>query len=228
MANFSQAIVKVLAAEGGYQNFASDRGNYNAYTADGEFLRSYEARQKQGLRAGTNWGISAGFYSGVLKREVSVEEMKDLTKADAQRIYKQYFWDRMNGDAINNQHLAEIIFDGYVNHGRTGNRMLQRVLNAMGKNLQVDGIIGPISVAAINAANVNKLLCSYVAARRKFYQTLARRVPSQLKFLRGWLNRLDKYMQDYTCTLPAQQNPAQKANGTTGLALAVGLAILLS
>ena len=132
MANFEQAVVKVLRLEGGYQNDPNDMGNYNAYSADGTFYRTYSGRKSNTARVGTNRGISAGLYSQLVGRAVTVEEMKAITEAKARDIYKRFFWDKMNGTAIRSQHLAEVIFDGYVNHGPFGNVLLQRLLQGMG------------------------------------------------------------------------------------------------
>jgi len=191
MADFSKAVDKVLDVEGGYQNMPEDIGNYNAYTAAGEKV-SRSRRKGMTLRAGTNYGISAEFLSGRLGREVSVAEMKNLTLNQAVQLYKESFWDTILGDAIRNQHLAEMIFDGRVNHGRTGVVLLQRAINGLGGNLVVDGIFGPKTLEAVNTFPAEQVYECLRAHRAQLYHELAKR-PGQHIFLNGWLNRLKKF-----------------------------------
>jgi len=65
MADFNQAVQKIIDVEGGYQNHPDDEGNYNAYTADGEFV-PYGSRKGRTLLVGTRWGISTQLYSAVV------------------------------------------------------------------------------------------------------------------------------------------------------------------
>lgn len=192
VASFSTAIPKVLAIEGGYQNDPADKGNYNAYTSSGQYV-AYANRRGYTLRAGTNRGISAGLYSSLLKREVSVAEMQAITEDQAIYIYRQVFWDSMLGDQIRSQALAELIFDSHVNHSSTGIRLVQRVLNHLGFDLVEDGKLGPNTLAAINSADTASLYNGILTAREQFYRSLVANDPSQGTFLQGWLNRLRKF-----------------------------------
>lgn len=216
MADFLPAVQRVLTAEGGYQNDPADLGNYNAYTGAGQFVE-YQNRKGYTLRAGTNRGISTGLYSGLMKREVKEAEIRAITQADAIDIFRQVYWNRMNGDQILNQQLADLILDSYVNHGTTGLRLVQKVLNSMGYNLVEDGVIGPLTLQAINTANVPQLYNGILEARKQLYYGLAENRPDNAKFLTGWLNRLAKF--------PAMAAQAIKNN--PGSSTAVGILILL-
>ena len=165
MARFAPAVEKILNAEGGYQNDVEDLGNYNAYDASGNFV-AYNQRKGQTLRAGTNRGISAGLYSSLRKREVSPEEMQAISRNKAIEIYRQVYWNKMKGDQITNQRLAELILDSYVNHGSTGIKLLQKVLNRMGKTLEVDGRLGNRTLSALHQVELESLYNGYIEARR--------------------------------------------------------------
>lgn len=214
MASFSSAIPKVLAIEGGYQNDPADWGNYNAYTSSGQYV-SYANRKGNTLRAGTMRGISAGLYSSLLKREVSEAEMQNISEDLAVNIYRRYYWDSILGDQIQNQAVAELIFDSKVNHGTTGIILVQRVLNRMGANLVEDGKLGPNTLAAVNSADPATLYNGVLQAREQLYYELVKSRPDNRKFLQGWLNRLAKF--------PAMAVQAAKDNP---LSLATGLAFI--
>lgn len=179
MANFDIAADIVLGHEGGYQANPADRGNYNSL----------------GQNVGTNWGISAKTYESWIKRPPSMAEMKAMQRDMALVIYKTNFWDRTKGDQVADQQLANIAFDGAVNHGvNGGNKMLQRACNDLGSILLVDGIIGPLSLAAINGHDPNALHDAYKERRRQKYLDIVANDASQSVFLNGWLRRLDSFV----------------------------------
>jgi lysozyme family protein len=169
MAIFNAAYLLVADAEGGYQNHPSDTGNYNSL----------------GQNVGTNLGISAKAYEDWINRPPSVADMRAITPAIAAEIYRRKYWDPILGDQIQSQQVANIFFDGRVNHGRTGVTLMQRVLG-----VNADGTVGPVTLAAINRANPSKLVNDYREARRAFYYQLVEGNPSYSAFLQGWLNRL--------------------------------------
>ena len=113
MAVFQIAYNIVAAHEGGFQIHPNDTGNYNSLSQ----------------LVGTNWGISAGVYEDWIGYPPTKTDMQQMTKSEAGQIYKVQYWDTIKGDQILNQALANIIFDGRVNHGYTGVKLLQEVLN---------------------------------------------------------------------------------------------------
>ena len=172
MASFTQAYNLVADAEGGYQQYSQDSGNYNSL----------------GQLVGTNWGISAPVYETYLGYPPSSDDMRSMTKSTAKAIYKSRFWDSILGDQIRNQSVANILFDGHVNHGRHGIRIAQRVLG-----VDDDAVVGPITLKALNNANPTQFVRDYAQARKDFYRYLASSNPSQQIFLNGWLNRLKMF-----------------------------------
>lgn len=172
MANFSEAVRKVLNMEGGYQDFINDSGNYNS----------------RGELVGTNRGISAPVYESWIGRPPSRNDMKAITRATAEEIYRKKYWLPIQGDRINPQYLAEIIFDGKVNQGQKGIMLLQEALG-----VPADGTIGPITLAAISRANPARLHDEYKRRRIAFYRQLAASNSSYSQFLTGWLNRMDNF-----------------------------------
>lgn len=172
MASFAPAYALVAEAEGGYQNHPNDTGNYNS---------------RREL-VGTNWGISAPVYEDWIGRPPTAAEMRAMSATEARSIYKARFWDDILGDHIQSQDVANIFFDGRVNHGRTGVRLMQRVLG-----VAQDGIVGLITLQALNRANPVQVFEQYKEARRAFYHQLVNNNQDYRVFLQGWLNRLANF-----------------------------------
>ena len=142
MAAFNLFIDKLLQLEAGYQDNKNDRGNYNA---DGQLV-------------GTKFGISAPKLEAYYKRTISRADMLDLPKSVAISIYGAD-WKRHRLNEFESQELAEVVFDGIVNHGPGsksvdgGVTLLQKALNAFGDKLVVDGVIGSKTLAAVSKQN---------------------------------------------------------------------------
>lgn len=171
MANFNTSYNRTAANEGGYQNSANDPGNYNS----------------AGQRVGTNWGINAKVYGAWIGHPPSVAEMQAMTKATAKAIMKANYWDKIWGDDLPNQYVADILFDGVVNHGK-GVRLAQEVLG-----VAADNIFGQQTYNALVAMQPAKFYNAYRERRRSYYFELVSASPGLAEFLDGWLARLSKY-----------------------------------
>lgn len=175
MHGFQQLIDALIAREGGYSNDPNDSG--------GE----------------TNFGITIAVarafgYKG---------SMKDMPREWAVRIYKARYWDSMLLDEVYaaSPILAEEMFDTGVNLGvsRAG-EFLQRSLNALNlqaklyPDLTVDGRVGPMSVAALNAYlkkrridGARVLIRALNSLQGAFYIDLAERRQKDEAYVFGWL-----------------------------------------
>lgn len=174
MANFNEFIPLLNKVEGGYQNLSGDQGNYNSL----------------GQRVGTNHGISARFYEDIIKRPPTVADMKNITLDKAKQLYKQYFWNDVQGDLLINQSVANIIADGAVNGGEGSiGKIVQRILvTNFGKSVSIDGDIGPKTAQAINSVNQLQLFTYILEARKKYYVDLGG------EFVNSWLTRLKTFV----------------------------------
>lgn len=175
--SFDIAYAPVARIEGGYQRFPQDRGNYNNLNQ----------------LVGTNWGIAAPVAERYFGRTVTEHDMRELTHDTAKKIFRRQFWDPHQFDRFPTQVLANLVFDGHVNHGAWGIKLLQRVLG-----VGEDGVVGPITLSALAAADPDEVYLGYLTARRKFYHAIVANRPSQQIFLRGWLRRLAHYQLEYT------------------------------
>lgn len=100
-------------------------------------------------------------------------------------FYKENYWDKVKGDDIAEQSVAESIFDFAVNAGvRTASKIAQVVVDAT-----PDGIVGNITLQNINQVNPELFVSNYALAKIARYARIVTRNDSQRKFLLGWINR---------------------------------------
>ena len=120
--------------------------------------------------------------------DIDVEDMKLLTVADATLVLKRYYWDRWQADRIENQSVADILVDWVWASGVHGIKIPQRILG-----VTVDGKVGNQTIAAVNAAEPSELFKQIWLARKDFLNGIVQRNPSQKRFIKGWLNRLNDF-----------------------------------
>ncbi len=124
----------------------------------------------------TNWGIDKRTYPDL--------DIKNLTRDEAIEIYYNDWWQKYRLDLLPNKVRGKI-FNVGVNTGmRQAVKFLQRAVN-----VNDDGIIGPVTLAAANEADPDIVLQSLRDQQRQFYINLANARPSSRKFLNGWLRR---------------------------------------
>jgi len=177
MASFNTYLPLLQQVEGGFQNNPKDRGNYNSLDQ----------------LIGTNYGISTGFYEGILGRPPTVADIKAITKPRAAELYRVYFWNAQRASEINSQAIANTIIDHQVNAGN-GVLVAQKLLNSrFGFSLAVDNRMGNNSLAAINSVDVGKFVTLFNEQRAAHYNTRS----NSSEFADGWLRRLTKFAVDY-------------------------------
>jgi len=118
---------------------------------------------------------------GISQRSYPKLDIAALTVEQAKAIYKRDFWDANQLDQFPLA-VAFEFFDCAVNCGAgTAARLLQRALD-----VAEDGIIGPVTLAAVGKNNADKLAKRMLAHRIKFYTKLS----NWPTFGAGWMNRL--------------------------------------
>lgn len=139
----------------------------------------------------TNWGIT--------KRDYPHLDIKALTKAEAEEIYRRDYWGRLRLDALVDDDVAAEIFDTGVNCGlQTASRIAQRACNALGSHLIVDGYLGPLSFAAIELATQKcktTLLVVLNCLQAARYVELTEKNETLKIFLKGWINNRVQLVQ---------------------------------
>jgi lysozyme family protein len=173
--NFEFAFKETLGYEGGYSDDPNDKGGKTKFgVTEVELKRSY------------NEGI------------VDHCNVKELTLDDAKVIYKDHYWDKISGSKINNKYIAAELFDTSVNMGpRQAIKIVQRALEYLGENLQIDGIIGPITIGLINKWCIKDPKTLYIilnCEQYMIYKIIIEVDPSQRTFARGWIKRIQQWL----------------------------------
>lgn len=104
---------------------------------------------------------------------------------EVKMFYKKNFWDRMRLDEIQDQHKANEMFVFGVNAGCGRSiRLAQLVVGTV-----ADGLIGPNTIKAINAYDVDSFDREFDSEEIKYYEAIVSNNPEKKIFLNGWKNR---------------------------------------
>ena len=175
---------EIVAREGGYVNDPDDPGGATKHGVTIHTMR------RLGLDLDGDGRVGVG-------------DVKALTQAQAEAIFIEHYF-RRPGIGNLPSVLQASVFDMYVNAGGNAVKILQRLLRQMGHEVAVDGVIGPQTAAAAQAAHAaapSHLADAYGIARRNYYFRLADRRPASRKFARtrsggkgGWIKRAEAFI----------------------------------
>jgi lysozyme family protein len=112
-------------------------------------------------------------------------ENSPLLTGMVRNFYKVEFWDRVRGDELTNQIVAENIFNFGVNTGLSvAVKLAQLIVGAA-----PDGAIGDKTVQKLNTVDGEAFRKAYALAKITRYVDICNKNRTQSKFLLGWLNR---------------------------------------
>lgn len=155
--NWKRSFELMLKSEGGFVNHKDDPGGM------------------------TNLGVTKRVWEQWVGRESNEKEMRNLTPAMVEPLYKRKYWDACKCDDLP-EGLDYLVFDFAVNAGP--GRSIKTLQTAVGTT--PDGIIGPKTLAAVRAIDPHELIEKFSVAKTEFYESL----PTFPTFGRGWLNRV--------------------------------------
>lgn len=169
MANIDKLIPHIIKWEGGakYTNDPLDRGGATKY----------------GITLNT---LISNHYDTNKDGKVDVNDVKALQLEDFKHILKRQYWDKWQADKINNQSLANLLVDWVWGSGVNGIKIPQRILG-----VTADGIVGNVTINTLNSTNQRIIYNKVWEARKEFYEKIVKNNPSQSKWLKGWMNRLN-------------------------------------
>lgn len=129
---------------------------------------------------------------GICKRDHPDVDIKNLTPAGADAIYRAQYWCY---DGIHSQELASKLFNWAVNLEGTGKRgeavraLQQAVLVQEPGTLKVDGCYGPSTETLVNLCDAEGLVRDMMRIIGSYREGLVARNPSLGKFMKGWTRR---------------------------------------
>jgi lysozyme family protein len=165
MASFDVAFGLMIRNEGGYvlHSVPGDRGGM------------------------TFAGIARSFHPGWVGWDVldSAGAGDARLPALVASFYRDNFWLRVSGDDLADQSVANSVFDFAVNAGvRVAVRLAQAAAG-----VDADGVLGPVSVRALNSVLPDHFSVHFALAKIARYAAIVNRDRSQSTFLLGWINR---------------------------------------
>lgn len=172
---YADAIIdEILRREGSaYINDPHDRGGPTKYGITQKSWDAYRERHKK-----------------VIDGLAIPEFVRNIDRDDAVAFYRTEYVAPF--EWIMDERLLGLVVDCAVNHGK--HRVSTWLQEAAG--VTVDGVVGPITKAAVNAAP--ELVYRRLLKRRfKFYAEIAtdqQPVDPDAKFLRGWINRACEFI----------------------------------
>jgi len=155
--NFGACMAEILAHEGGYVDHPKDPGG------------------------ATNMGITKATLEVWRGRSVTKDEVRRLTRDEAEAIYRANYWNWVSGDQLR-AGIDLVAFDPAVNSGvKRGAQWLQRAVG-----VTADGKIGPVTLAAARTADATHVIKGACAHRMGFLRGLR----TWSTFGKGWSRRV--------------------------------------
>ncbi|MEP2642111.1 holin-associated N-acetylmuramidase [Roseobacter sp.] len=134
---------------------------------------------------------------------VTISDVRALTKEHAIEIFEKHYFEKPL-IALLPPVLQASVFDMYVNAGANAVKILQRLLRDMGRSVSVDGVLGPQTIGAAQAAYLEAptyIADAYGIARRNYYFRIADRRAASRKYARtragrkgGWIKRAEEFI----------------------------------
>jgi len=159
-------IDDLISREGGYVNHPDDKGGP------------------------TKFGITAatlGSYLGTVS-PASADQVAHLSREQAKEIYWNQYIQAPGFNEIGDLGLQEVLIDPAVHSGpRTAIRWLQKALD-----LETDGVIGLITLAAIARSNPRNLSVQILLQRLEYIGEIISNNQRQAVFASGWIRRISE------------------------------------
>lgn len=185
MANVEKIVPFIIRFEAGV--------NHVGLTGEQLFEKARKtgyANDPDDLGGATMIGVTLATYTEYCRKKgyprPTVERLRGMTYTRWLDILKTMFWDRWKADEIANQSIAEILVDWVWASGKYGITIPQQVLG-----VTVDGVVGPKTLAAVNAQNPAAFFARIMAERKAYIDRICASRPTNNKYKKGWLRRLN-------------------------------------
>lgn len=190
MAKFEIAEAITGRNEGGYADNKADRGGETFAGIARNFWPNWEGwtyidRYKDDfIKAKANRKTKLSLAAWVnASAKVITEPVSQLVS----EFYKSNFWDVNKLDHVDDQQIANTVYDFGVNSGTVrAAKVLQEAIGVV-----QDGKIGPQTISAVNRLDAEVTHDKYNIRREEFYRSIAK--GNQAQFLKSWLSRLKPY-----------------------------------
>lgn len=166
MADFYKALHEVLLHEGKYVNDKSDPGGETYCGVARKMWPNWEG-----------WAIVDSYRSS--KLFPSILDRDDKLQKLIETFYRNNFWMAVDGTVIENQDVAECIFDFAVNAGCGTAKSLANLACGSEK----------YCVSEINKTDPQLFILKYTLSKIARYVAICKKRPESKKYLYGWICR---------------------------------------
>ncbi|EMH1277471.1 hypothetical protein V6A89_004490, partial [Enterobacter hormaechei] len=176
---FSKISGVILRHEGGYVNDPDDKG--------GE----------------TNMGITLDTWKAFAPNDLGIQAtsqtLKDMTKNQAETIYYNNYWKPKGFCKLENTKIALMIYDWTITSGRAVKQIRKLLRSEYDTRIEISNSMDDDMIHCINNIDDQDAVLNKIADIRKDYYrslTVTNGKPNaQVKFLNGWLNRVDDCLE---------------------------------
>lgn len=186
MANFDKAYKRLLKYEGVYSNHPKDKGG-----------ETFKGISRTYFPSWSGWHIVDYFKdkypNTFIERLNTHENINYLVKSH----YKKIFWNSFSCDSINDQKVANELFESSINIGVTRTtKFLQKSLNLLNRDQSLyediaeDGLFGKNTKKAMDACLSNRKDRRYLFNLLNIFQGCRYVDIGNETFIRGWINRI--------------------------------------
>ena len=215
MANVSNTLVEDIFTDG---DTDATNGEYSSFETDRQLLANIDndcpykvyplwganenadivkiIKEAEGGYAGnidgkicTMRGVTLETYREHFGATKTCNDLRNISDSEWWMIFKKSFWDRWQADNIRNTSIANLVVDWTWASGKWGIYCPEEVLGVP-RSLTKDGIAS--AVDAINRnTNQSELFQKLWNRRKEYFESIA--TGDKKKFLKGWLNRLNRF-----------------------------------
>lgn len=152
----------------------------------------------------TNRGIAWSTWQQYAMVDLGVEptlgNLKSLSEAQAEIIYRKRYWEPRGFCRINNPRTALMIYDWTITSGKAIREVQEVLSGEFGARIRADNHMGQATIDAINeVADQGQLISAIAAARKEYYRSLTYNSDgsrnANSKFLNGWIARVDRCLE---------------------------------
>lgn len=172
MLNIPQSDLQILndlvRREGGFIDHPADKGGATKFGITGQTLGAFRE----------------------LGRLASNDEVASLSRAEAQHILYSQYVVAPGFTQVQHASLRALLIDSAVHSGvGTAVKWLQESLG-----VKVDGLLGPVTRAALDQSDVALIYRRLLALRLEFLGRLITEDPKQAVFAAGWMKRVAQWI----------------------------------
>jgi lysozyme family protein len=151
----------------------------------------------KGKKYHTNMGICYSTWIGMFGKDKD-ERFLNMNSEDWFKVFKKGYWDGVRADEFKCFSVGVIVSGMAWGSGQHRAIItLQQALNNLGKNVAIDGKIGPKTLKAANELDDRILFDELIRLREAFFIAISKPGMKNAKFRRGWLNRLSDYYDTF-------------------------------